>query len=219
MKRLYGILLAAVLLLSVSVPVFAAPISDAPATDHWVYEYYEKVYDAGLIQGYPDGTFKGNKAATRYEVVAFMARLLNYFEERLGEAGPDTDTGVTTGTVLSEDDVKALIEEALAGVNYVDAATLTEETDLLWTAINELEKALRDDLNAMGVRVTTLEKKVDALEKSVATLDKSVADLNGEVRDLKAADKDVNKANNTALVVGIGAAILGIVGIVLGLIP
>lgn len=214
MKKSLAILLAAALLLGLSVPVFAAPLSDAPATDHWVYEYYEMVYEADLIKGYPDGTFKGEKAATRYEVVAFMARLLNYFNDRLN--------GMTTGngevSSLSEDQVKALIEQALAEANYVSADALKEETDLLWTAITELEKALRDELNAMGVRVTTLEKKVDTLEKSVANLDKELADLSAEVDDLASADNEVKKANNTALYVGIGAAVLGIVGIVLGLL-
>jgi hypothetical protein len=67
-KRSLVIFLVLALLMTVSIPSFAAPLKDAPATSHWVYDYYEMLYNAGLIEGYPDGTFKGEKAATRYEV-------------------------------------------------------------------------------------------------------------------------------------------------------
>lgn len=218
MKKTLVILLAVAMML-VAVPAFAAPLTDAPATDHWVYEYYELVYDAGIIKGYPDGTFKGEKAATRYEVVAFMARLLQYLDARLADIKPG-EPATTTDPVstLDEERVKALIEEALAELNYVDAATLKEETDLIWTAITELEKALRDDLNALGVRVTTLEKRVDALEKQVASLEKGLADVNSEIDSLKETASAAEKGNSTATYVAIGAAILGVAGIVLALL-
>lgn len=216
MKKSLVILMAVAMLLIAAAPVLAAPLSDAPSSDHWVYEYYEMVYNAGLIQGYPDGTFKGEKAATRYEVVVFMARLMQFFESKL--AGVQPGEPKTEGPVgLSEDEVKALIEEAIAGANYVDPAKLKEETDLLWTAITELEKEFKDELQAMGVRVTTLEKRVDALEKTTAQMAQDLAATSAEVKNLQAADADLKKSNSTSLVVGIGAAILGVVAIILNL--
>lgn len=48
---------------------------DVPA-NHWAYEYVKDLADKGLVEGYPDGEFKGNRAMTRYEYAAIIYRAL-----------------------------------------------------------------------------------------------------------------------------------------------
>lgn len=48
---------------------------DIPA-NHWAYEYVKDLADKGLVEGYPDGEFKGNRAMTRYEYAAIIYRAL-----------------------------------------------------------------------------------------------------------------------------------------------
>lgn len=44
--------------------------------NHWAYAYVKKLADRGLLEGYPDGEFKGNRTITRYEFAAIFSRAL-----------------------------------------------------------------------------------------------------------------------------------------------
>ena len=44
--------------------------------NHWAYEYVKSLADRGLIIGYPDGEFKGDRSMTRYEFAAVIYRAL-----------------------------------------------------------------------------------------------------------------------------------------------
>ena len=48
---------------------------DVPA-NHWAYEYVKDLADKGLVEGYPDGEFKGDRTMTRYEYAAIIYRAL-----------------------------------------------------------------------------------------------------------------------------------------------
>lgn len=51
-------------------------IVDVPA-GHWAREGVRLLVERGLILGYPDGTFRGNQAITRYEAATIFSRLLS----------------------------------------------------------------------------------------------------------------------------------------------
>lgn len=59
--------------LGLAAPAFADSFSDVPA-DHWAYDAIEKLADEGIINGNPDGTFKGSKSMSRYEVANLVAK-------------------------------------------------------------------------------------------------------------------------------------------------
>lgn len=62
--------------LGVSATAFAAnPFSDLPA-GHWAYASVAKLAAAGIVDGYPDGTFKGGRTMTRYEMAQIVAKAL-----------------------------------------------------------------------------------------------------------------------------------------------
>ncbi len=62
--------------LGVSATAFAAnPFSDLPA-GHWAYASVAKLAAAGIVDGYPDGTFKGDRTMTRYEMAQIVAKAL-----------------------------------------------------------------------------------------------------------------------------------------------
>lgn len=50
--------------------------SDLPK-DHWAYDFVKKLSDKGYLNGYPDGTFKGDAKMTRYEFAAALWRAVN----------------------------------------------------------------------------------------------------------------------------------------------
>ncbi|AVO28130.1 S-layer homology domain-containing protein [Megasphaera elsdenii] len=56
------------------------------ADNHWAYEYVSKLAGNGILEGYPDGLFKGNQMMTRYEFAAIVYRLM---EKGLGHTDPE----------------------------------------------------------------------------------------------------------------------------------
>ena len=56
------------------------------ADNHWAYEYVTKLAGNGIIEGYPDGLFKGNQVMTRYEFAAIVYRLM---EKGMGHTDPE----------------------------------------------------------------------------------------------------------------------------------
>ena len=53
----------------------ANPFSDVSSSD-WAYQAVADLSDEGIVDGYPDGTFRGQKNVTRYELAQIVARLM-----------------------------------------------------------------------------------------------------------------------------------------------
>lgn len=53
----------------------ANPFTDV-SSDDWAYQAVASLSDQGVIDGYPDGTFRGDKHVTRYEIAQIVARLM-----------------------------------------------------------------------------------------------------------------------------------------------
>ena len=74
MKKILAI--AAVAALTAGVSAYAAnPFSDV-TPDDWAYQAVSDLSDQGVVKGYPDGTFKGERNMTRYELAQIIARLM-----------------------------------------------------------------------------------------------------------------------------------------------
>ena len=74
MKKILAI--AAVAALTAGVSAYAAnPFSDV-SPDDWAYQAVSDLSDQGVVEGYPDGTFKGETNMTRYELAQVIARLM-----------------------------------------------------------------------------------------------------------------------------------------------
>ena len=74
MKKILAIAAAAALTAGVS--AYAAnPFSDV-SPDDWAYPAVSDLSDQGVVEGYPDGTFKGERNMTRYELAQVIARLM-----------------------------------------------------------------------------------------------------------------------------------------------
>jgi hypothetical protein len=75
--------LAALFVLALGVPAMAAMFKDVP-TDHWAYEAIDYLQQQGLVEGFPDGEFKGNRTFTRYEMAMVIARMYSKLEDMMG---------------------------------------------------------------------------------------------------------------------------------------
>jgi len=71
-----SLVLAMAMALGVTASAYAAnPFSDVPA-GHWAYDSISTLVDAGVVEGYPDGTFGGDKLMTRYEMAQIVAKAM-----------------------------------------------------------------------------------------------------------------------------------------------
>ncbi len=74
MKKILAMAAAAALSLGASA-MAANPFADVSASD-WAYQAVADLSDQGIVEGYPDGTFKGQTNITRYEMAQIIARLM-----------------------------------------------------------------------------------------------------------------------------------------------
>jgi len=79
MKRLATLVLAASFtvgsLVAMGQGASATPFSDVPA-NHWAYQAIQSLAADGLVEGYPDGKFKGDRPLSRYEMAVLVARVI-----------------------------------------------------------------------------------------------------------------------------------------------
>ena len=71
-----SLVLAMAMALGVTASAHAAnPFSDVPA-GHWAYDAVNKLAAEGVVDGYPDGTYGGDKLMTRYEMAQIVAKAM-----------------------------------------------------------------------------------------------------------------------------------------------
>jgi hypothetical protein len=127
-------------------PSFAQqPFSDVPL-DHWAYNAVNKLAETGLIEGYPDGTFKGKHPLTRYEFAQAIARLMDRVEQMAKQPGPPGPAGPA----------------GPAGAGGGITAEQQAQLDRLAKEFAPELKALRSDLDNLTKRVEDLEAKPGA---------------------------------------------------------
>ena len=75
--------------------------------NHWAYDYVATLAGNGLLEGYPDGYFKGDRPLTRYEVAAILYRAMmngaELSERALMEFAPELDR-IRVDTLTKHDD-------------------------------------------------------------------------------------------------------------------
>ena len=116
MKKFLTAAATAAAIMTANAVGFAAanPFEDVPA-DHWAYDAVAQLAADGVIEGYGDGTYRGDQEITRYEMAQMVAGAM-----------------------------------ARTNVSAADRAM-----------IDRLAAEFADELNSLGVRVASLEKKVD----------------------------------------------------------
>lgn len=172
-----ALIITAALLIAISLPAFTQEFPDVPP-DHWAYDAVQELVNLGIIQGYPDGTYGGRRAMSRYEFAEAIARAVPAIAEAIqvegglpglqgpaGPAGPQGPPG--------------------AGAEQVQA-------------LQRLVDEFRDELAALGVDVDALRRDVAALNERVTVLEEEVARVRffgeanligrGEVANVAGAD-------------------------------
>ena len=76
MRKIFSAMAAAFVVGATSTTFAAAnPFSDVPA-GHWAYQSVAKLAQQGIIEGYGDNTFRGDRNITRYEMAQMIAKAM-----------------------------------------------------------------------------------------------------------------------------------------------
>lgn len=146
-------IVALLLVFAFSVPVLAGPFQDVPET-HWAYEAIVKMQEKGIIEGF-QGMYRGKQPITRYEAAVIIARVIAAVEAKVGDI--KVPTGGNTGLTMEEIQAKF--------------ATKEEFEDFKAT-LNKLAAEFKDELAALGVRVSKNEEDIAMLKEDVNKLKK-----------------------------------------------
>jgi len=135
--RQFAMAVATVLVFALISPAFAQPFADTP-TNHWAYDAIAELAAKGLVEGYPDGTFKGDRAMTRYEMAMVVARLLARIESiQIPTPAPAPKPEVTGSDIQS---IQRLVNEFRAEL----------------AAKNVRLTAVEEELNAMKAKLSNV---------------------------------------------------------------
>jgi len=95
--RLLLITLLAMMVLGFGAALAASSYDDVPA-DHWAYNALDYLTQRGVLEGYPDGFFKGDRTLTRFEFAQAVARLL----DTIGQQNADEQIRIMAETLRAE---------------------------------------------------------------------------------------------------------------------
>jgi len=166
MMRKLALLAGVLATLAIGRPALAqGPFADVP-TDHWAYDAVNELAKQGIINGYPDSTFGGKRALTRYEFAIAIQRALQEVQRRI-----DAATANQKAPDLSNYVTKDELNQALQNV------PTKEEVDRLRTDVDQLRRLMtefQDTLAALGTDVDQLKRDVAALGQRLTALENEV---------------------------------------------
>ena len=85
------------------------PFPDVPE-NHWAYETIEQMRERGIVEGYPDGTFGGDRQMTRYEFATIVYRAMQ------------------KGIGMNED-IQRLVEEFKPELELIRVDTIAQDSE------------------------------------------------------------------------------------------
>ncbi|MGE4588942.1 MAG: S-layer homology domain-containing protein [Acidaminococcaceae bacterium] len=163
-----SLVLAMAMALGISATAFAAnPFSDVPA-GHWAYASVAKLAAAGVVDGYPDGTFKGDNLMTRYEMAQIVAKAyakgaIKSDDKLMAEFADELDNlGVRVAKLEKKSDnvkIAGAVRARYLDVDKTDKGYTADVRTRLW-----VKGAINDDWTYTGMLENTQNMNTNAQE-------------------------------------------------------
>ncbi len=179
------------LMVALLVPAVAKDMPDVPF-GHWAYDAVDELTDLGVVEGYPDGTFKGDRTWTRYEFAVMLTRMIDFLEDYLDSKVAGMDMGITESAARAIAREEA--QKAAAGVQLPDVAAFMNQVNS--TATSAGAAAAREALAGYkpGISKAEAQAMIDAAVKNFVdkgALDAMAQEFRGELAMLGADVDDL----------------------------
>lgn len=126
---------------------------DVPA-HHWAAQSVEDLYRIGVLRGYPDGRFRGDRPVSRYELGLAIGNLFTYQKNEIDGLQQQLDRIKISPT---------------PGLAVQDLAEFRRRTDALGVSIGALQ-ARRPEIDDLSKTFAGLNDQLKALREKLAAI-------------------------------------------------
>lgn|GEM_PF-823923 len=165
MKRL----LLVICIVACALTAVAQAPTDVPK-DHWAYVAVADLANKGLVSGYPDGKFLGDRTLSRYEFATIVKRVVDNIDEKMTKAA---------GAETTVESTAAPTAAVSAGVSPSDLAE-----------VRKLVDEFKVELTVIGTRIDKVEAQLTEISGTVENINAIVTDPEGAFESTKS---DVSK--------------------------
>jgi len=149
---------------------FATTFSDVPS-GHWAEDAVQRLADIGIIEGYPEGDFRGDKPMSRYEYAMVVDRMMDLIENEY------------------------CTKDECEGGGDVTSAELEEAKEI----VKKLAAEFKDELAALKVKVDENSARIDKIEEDVKKARIGNIEVSGSIRQrVDVPESDLSNAAFTA---------------------
>jgi len=161
------------------------PFADVP-TSHWAYDAVQSLAQKGIFTGYPDGTFQGRRALTRYEFAVALQRMLAEVQRQIAavqlKPGPPGERGPVGPQGQRGDQGPRGVTGApgAPGVTPAELEQFRRQQTLLRQDITNLQKLAQEfssELAMLGADLEQVKRNLAALADRVTRLEAAVAKI------------------------------------------
>ncbi|MCA1595085.1 MAG: S-layer homology domain-containing protein, partial [Chloroflexi bacterium] len=183
MSKAKAIAAGAMVIVATAAPAFAQgkQFPDVPP-DHWAAQAVKALADQGIVIGYPDGTYGGPKAMTRYEFAEAISRLLPLITQQIQAAvanmkpGDNLVTRDQLNQILQGYVTTDALQQALQPYARLDQVYTREQADQRFALKSDIT-AIQNVLDQYGRELTSLGTDVNTLKQQYAALNARVTEL------------------------------------------
>jgi DNA repair exonuclease SbcCD ATPase subunit len=170
-------LVAVLLVLSISMAAFR----DIPK-GHWAESFVTRLEEAGIATGFPDGTYRGDEAVTRYQIAVFLVRTLDYVFQTVDSNLQNLKATLENTTNEKLDAVKQEIEKLQ--IELEDAKVVLDLHDQDIIKLYDLVNSIQDKFIYTDEDGNQQEIDLVALKNDVQTISEILNGLAAQLGDV-----------------------------------
>lgn len=157
-----------------------APASAAIPPDvspgHWSYEAVRDLAEKGIVLGYPDGQFLGDRALTRYEMATIIQRILRQMDSM--HAAPAVPSPAVSPAPTAQP------PSGIAPADIEKVEKLVDEYKVELTVLGTDLKQVREEVAAIRGDMDTMKEDLDPIKAQVLDPEGALATVVGDVSKL-----------------------------------
>ncbi len=194
--RKITVALALVLVVALAAPAVQGETFPDVDEDHWAYEAVEALVAAGVVEGYPDGEYKGDQTMTRYEMAMIIQRTLDNINEEFERVDQDImyleediselEDGLTAAQA---EDVVAIVErmmeDEIGPQDELSEGQAEQVTEIVEAMVAEFDEELEQLEAELGALRYVIETQTDALWAETDDIQDTIDALDARVEDLE----------------------------------
>ncbi|MFW6028958.1 MAG: S-layer homology domain-containing protein [Halanaerobiales bacterium] len=184
MNKKFSFVIALLLVFAFAMPTSAAVFTDVEE-DHWAYEAVNQLVAAGVVEGYPDGTFKGDENMSRFEVAQAVNRALERVAEEREVLESELDSSKEEFTDSQETELEDIVK-SIVEKNVPEEEVLTkEEYEQKEKEKEEEEKEKEEEEKEEGLTEKEYEQIANLIEALTFQYKAEIQSLGGRIDDVE----------------------------------